>query len=293
MARSKNLRRVGLRSSSKIHTGNPWPAVFWIEMRLPNVVIPNLRISAFASVEEREPSGDFIRTPTRLSEETVLSNRASCCSFPSFESATIGYMNWRVCYPVSSFFLQQLKEVVPVFKSMFYTLGLTLCLAAPSFAEDLKVNKEKSKINFVGKKTDGKHVGGFKDMTAEAKVDHESPAKSSLKIEIKTDSLWSDDEMLTAHLKNPDFFDVKKYPTIKFESTKIDMSGAEGTITGKLTMLGKTEEVKVPVKAEISDSELKLVAEFKIDRMKWGMTSGKGKIDDEVAITAELLFPRS
>jgi polyisoprenoid-binding protein YceI len=175
-------------------------------------------------------------------------------------------------------------------KNVVCGLCLLGLMATPSFAQTMKADKEKSKIDFVGKKSDGKHVGGFKDMTAEAVVNMEMPEKGSLKIEIKTDSLWSDDEKLTAHLKNPDFFDTKKYPTIKFESTKIEVDGETGTITGKMTMLDKTVEVQVPMKAEIIDGSIKVIAEFKIDRTKWGMTFGKGKIDDEVEITAELLF---
>ena len=103
-------------------------------------------------------------------------------------------------------------------------LCLLVVMAVPSMGQTLKSDKEKSKVDFTGKKSDGAHVGGFKDVTAVAKVDLEAPEKGSLTIEIKTDSLWSDDEKLTGHLKNPDFFNVQKFPTIKFESTKINMN---------------------------------------------------------------------
>jgi len=178
---------------------------------------------------------------------------------------------------------------------MLRVFGSALCLlavfAVPSMGQTLKSDKDKSKVDFTGKKPDGKHIGGFKDVSAVAKVDLESPEKGSLTIEIKTDSLWSDDEKLTGHLKNPDFFDVKKYPMIKFESTKIEMNGETGNIIGKMTMLDKTVEVKVPVKGEMSNDMLKVVADFKIDRTKWGMNYGKGKIEDEVEIKVELVFP--
>jgi polyisoprenoid-binding protein YceI len=177
-------------------------------------------------------------------------------------------------------------------KTCAFSLALLVGFVSASFGQTLNADKENSKIGFTGKKPDGKHVGGFKDMKAEAKVDLETPSKSSLMIEIKTDSLWSDDEKLTGHLKNPDFFDVKKYPTIKFESTKVEMNEGSGKIIGKMTMLDKTVEVEVPVKADVSDKAVKIVADFKIDRTKWGMAYGKGKIDDNVEIKAELLFPR-
>lgn len=179
-----------------------------------------------------------------------------------------------------------------MFKTIAGSLAFLFAFAVPSFGQTMKADKEKSKIEFVGKKPDGKHTGGFKDILAEAKVDMESPEKSSLTIEIKTESLFSDNEMLTQHLRGPDFFDIKKYPTIKFESTKIEVNGEEGTITGKLTLLGKTEEIKVPMKAEVSEKALKVIGEFKIDRTKFGMTFKAGMIENEVPIKAELVFPR-
>ena len=120
----------------------------------------------------------------------------------------------------------------------------------------------------------------------------QEPQKRRSTIANKTDSLWSDDEKLTGHLKNPDFFDVKKYPTIKFESTKIEHSDGKAKITGKLTMLDKTVEVKIPTTSEVTDSSLKVVGDFKIDRTKWGMNYGKGKVDDEVELKVVLMFPR-
>ena len=159
-------------------------------------------------------------------------------------------------------------------------------------SQDVKFDPEKSKIDFLGKKTDGKHAGGFKEFEATAKVDWDEPANSTLAIEIKTDSLWSDDKNLTQHLRNPDFFDVKKYPTIKFESTEIDSTETEGTITGKLTMLGKTAELAVPVEVKIDDEQIVLIAKFKLDRTKWGMNYGRPKVDDNVEITANLRFKR-
>jgi len=174
--------------------------------------------------------------------------------------------------------------------------GLLLAVAValcPAYAEEWKLNAEKSKIDFVGKKTDGAHKGGFKTFKAEAKADLENPQNGSLKLEIETESLWSDDQKLTEHLKNPDFFDVRKFPKITFESTSIDAASEDNVqLVGKMTMLGKTVEVKVPCKAVLTDGSATLTAEFKLDRTKFGMNYGKGKINDEVEINATLVFKR-
>jgi polyisoprenoid-binding protein YceI len=169
-------------------------------------------------------------------------------------------------------------------------LGLIFTVQVQA-AEELKLDAEKSKIEFVGSKPDGKHAGGFKKFDVTAKADFENPTKSELKIVIETDSLYSDDEKLTNHLKNPDFFNVRKYPKITFESTKVEtVNDNEAKIHGKLTMLDRTVEVVVPCKVEHEETKLSLKVDFKIDRTKWGMTYGEGKINKEVDIKASLVF---
>ncbi|MEX0818184.1 MAG: YceI family protein, partial [Pirellulaceae bacterium] len=135
--------------------------------------------------------------------------------------------------------------------------------------------------------------GGFKKFDAKANADFEAPENSSLNVEIDTNSLWSDNPKLTNHLKNPDFFDVRKYPKITFESTKL-VPGKEGkgSIIGKLTMLGETKEIKIPVKSEVTDEQIIVDADFMLDRTKWGMNYGQGKVNNEVSVKAHLVFKR-
>jgi polyisoprenoid-binding protein YceI len=175
----------------------------------------------------------------------------------------------------------------------FALVAVTLFGSMAAAADKLTLNEEKSKISFLGKKPGGEHKGGFKKFKVDATADKDDPTKSTLKIEIQVEGLWADDPKLETHLKAPDFFNVKKYPTAVFESTKIDVHGeGEAKITGKLTMLGKTQEITVPVKVDANDDKVEVSAKFKIDRTKWGMDMGvsDGKIDKEVEITADLVF---
>ena len=161
-------------------------------------------------------------------------------------------------------------------------------------AETLELDTETSKIEFVGKKADGKHTGGFKKFTTKAVADFEEPAKGTLEIEINTTSLWADDEKLASHLKNPDFFDVRKYPKITFKSTAI-VTGADdhkAKIKGNLTLLDKTVEVEVPCTVATTEKTVEVDATFVIDRTRWGMTYGEGKVNNDVDVKAHLVFNR-
>ena len=77
---------------------------------------------------------------------------------------------------------------------------------------------------------------------------------------IETDSLYSDNAKLTAHLKSPDFFDVKTNPKAKFVSTKVEKDGHKYKVTGELTLNGKTKEISFPAKITARAAELKLTA---------------------------------
>lgn len=176
-------------------------------------------------------------------------------------------------------------------------LAVGLTLGASVSADELTLEKSSSTIDFVGSKPEGKHKGGFNKFKADVSANFDDPTKSSLAIEIDARSIWSDDDKLTNHLKSPDFFDVRNNPTITFESTKITPKEKEGNkasadITGKMTMLGKTVEIEIPIEAEVSDTTVELTADFTIDRTKWGMTYGQGKIDNDVKVKVSFTLKR-
>ena len=163
-------------------------------------------------------------------------------------------------------------------------VALAVLLAVPAFAADTKytLTGENTTITFVGKKPDGKHEGGFKKLTGSATVPDGDLSKLAIAVEIDTDSLYSDDAKLTGHLKSPDFFGTKDNPKATFKTTKVEKTEKGYTITGDLTLLGKTKPVTIPATVAVDGDTLNITGETKIDRTEWGMTYGKGKIEDNV-----------
>jgi polyisoprenoid-binding protein YceI len=141
---------------------------------------------------------------------------------------------------------------------------------------------DNTKVTFVGSKPEGKHEGGFKVLTGTATIDGTDPTTLKITAEIDLNSTYTDNNMLTAHLKSPDFFGVKNNPTAKFVTTRVEKSGDGYTVSGKLTLNGKTKELSFPAKIEVAGTDLTLSSNFMIDRNDWGITYGKGKINDEV-----------
>jgi polyisoprenoid-binding protein YceI len=163
---------------------------------------------------------------------------------------------------------------------MRHVLALTLTAmlgGAAIAADEFTLTGENTKIEFIGSKPEGKHNGGFKTLEGTASAER-------IEVTIDTASIYSDDRKLTAHLKSPDFFDVKTNPKAKFVTTQI-AKGSDGyTVTGDLTLNGKTKAISFPAKIS-TEGGYKLNAEFTIDRTQFGMTYGKGKIHDDVKLT--------
>ena len=89
-----------------------------------------------------------------------------------------------------------------------------------------------------------KVTGNFRKFSGTITVDPENLAATKISAEIDAASIDTGNDDRDGHLRSADFFDVEKFPTLSFESTKIkviDKSHIE--VTGNLTMHGVTKPV--------------------------------------------------
>lgn len=93
---------------------------------------------------------------------------------------------------------------------------------------------------------------------------------------------------LEGHLKSADFFDVEKNPTAEFKVTKVAdlaagttdaVEGANKTISGNLTLQGKTLNVSFPANVTVSDKTVSVKAKFTVNRTDWGIKFGTSEAD--------------
>jgi polyisoprenoid-binding protein YceI len=157
------------------------------------------------------------------------------------------------------------------------------------------VRAEESKIEFVvTKKPKGKYDGGFKSIGVNINpfpTNDNDLVKCKIDVGIDTYSLWADDPKLAALLKSPDVLDVAKYPKVTFVSSRIEAEkSGENThkITGDMTVHGKTKTITVPAKVAVTPEVVTITSHFKINRHDFDISYGKGQIDDDVTIKAEL-----
>ena len=134
--------------------------------------------------------------------------------------------------------------------------------------------------------------GDFSKTSGSAQVDEADLSKSSVTVTIDAASVDTRDEKRDGHLKSADFFDVAKFPTITFKSTKVE-AGKDGalTVTGDLTMRGVTKPVTLEgsITAAIQDpkgnARRGVSLAGKLNRKDFGVSYGPAAIvGDEVKL---------
>ncbi|MBC7934188.1 MAG: YceI family protein [Rhizobacter sp.] len=92
------------------------------------------------------------------------------------------------------------------------------------------------------------------------------------------------DNNLINHLKDPDFFDVKKFPLSTLTITGVEsINDEDKKITGNLTIKGITHTVSFPAKMDVKEQMVKANGKLVIDRTKWDVRYKSGKFYDLLA----------
>ena len=146
--------------------------------------------------------------------------------------------------------------------------------------------------------------GKFSGLSGVLKLDETDYTHSAVEVSIPAASVRTVDDKLDAHLKDADFFDVEKFPTLTFTSTSIRPSGGRDyAVTGDLTIRGVTKSVTLsvndvsePSKDPWGNQRIGLAGSAKINRKDFGLVwntpleLGGMLVGDEVAITLDVQF---
>ena len=122
--------------------------------------------------------------------------------------------------------------------------------------------------------------------------DEAKPENTKIDVTVKLDTLTTLEPKRDAHLKNPDFFDVKQFPTANLKSTSVKKKGKAFEVKGDLTLHGVTKPVSFTFtqmktgKDPWGNTRTGGEAKFKIKRSDFGMTfmSKPGEVGNEIEL---------
>jgi polyisoprenoid-binding protein YceI len=147
--------------------------------------------------------------------------------------------------------------------------------------------------------------GAFTKVSGSVVYDPANLGKSSIQATIDAASVDTRVEMRDNDLRSARFLDTQKYPTITFQSKKLEAAGAgKLKVTGDLTIHGVTKEVVLDVdgptpaiKDPMGKDRLRMGASAttKINRNDFGVSALPGAVGDDITITLdiEMLKPAS
>ena len=165
-----------------------------------------------------------------------------------------------------------------------------LGLSAAHAAESYQVDPIHSMIHFRVKHFGVGYIyGRFNEFSGNFNVDDGNLANASFDLQIKAESIDSNNQGRDKHLKNPDFFNTVEFPTINFKSTQVKEVDANNVeVTGDLTMHGVTKPVTMKMerigagKDPRGSMRMGWESIFDIKRSDFGMKSMLQGIGDDV-----------
>ena len=177
--------------------------------------------------------------------------------------------------------------------SLALVIGTLVCAggSSASAADEYAYDLVHSSVSFKARHLDISWIHGrFNEVEGKFSLDREDPSKSKFELTIKTDSVDTANKARDEHLRQPDYFDTKQFPTIEFKSTSTKAIKGGYEVTGDFTMHGTTKKVTLVLLGgkEHDFKGVKRVAfstELSLKRSDYGFDKNAiGPIGDEALI---------
>jgi polyisoprenoid-binding protein YceI len=183
------------------------------------------------------------------------------------------------------------------FMAMIFCTCVAIAAAAAPPPPHFVLEPTRSLLRFSFVQAGATNSGRFGKYTADVLFSNENLTGSKIDVTVDITSLDTGDMERDDTLKGADLFDVKKFPTARFVSTKIVSSGAgRYEAQGKLTIRNVTKDIKLPItfqtKVEQGKTMGYLTGRAAIKRLEYGVGQGDWKstewVNDDVSVTFSL-----
>ncbi|MDD5330377.1 MAG: YceI family protein [Sulfuricella sp.] len=142
-------------------------------------------------------------------------------------------------------------------------------------AEFSAVQRDKSSISFVSKQMNVPVEGAFRKFTAQIALDPARPETGRARIEVDPAGIDTGNDEANDEVKGKNWFNVREFPKAAFAATGVKpLGGGRYEATGKLTLKGKTVDLRVPFTLRQEKGGLAMDGSFPIKRLDYGIGSG-------------------
>jgi polyisoprenoid-binding protein YceI len=166
---------------------------------------------------------------------------------------------------------------------MKHLRSLALLVAAITFAAftfketTFKIDSQKSKITWFGKKVTGSHNGTVNLAEGNLTTNGKKLTGGTFTIDMTSLKDADANARLENHLKSDDFFSTEKFPTATLVTSKIESKGGDQyAVKGILTIKGIANEIEFPATIKVSKGEISAQAKIIVDRTKFDIRYRSG-----------------
>lgn len=188
--------------------------------------------------------------------------------------------------------------------TLFSAAGIGLALLSFKFADATwTLDKSHAKLGFsVSHMMVSDVEGSFKKFDATVKSTKEDFSDASVELSAETNSVDTDNDQRDAHVKNADFLDAEKYPTLTFKSTSVKkVADKKYKVKGNLTLHGVTKPVELNATANtgVNPMNKKTISGWKVSGIIKRSDFGIGAkvpsavVGDEVTLNANAEFVKN
>ena len=171
-------------------------------------------------------------------------------------------------------------------------IGMFALLSASAGAAEYKtVQLDKSKVTFQYKQMGVAMDGRFKKFTAEVQFDPAKPATAKAQVDIDLTSVDAGSSEADDEVVGKSWFNTKAFPKATFVAHQIKPAGAnQFDVSGVLTIKGKSQDIKFPLKLAVQGSVGVFTGGFVIRRGDFTIGEGIWAKFDVVANDIQVNF---
>ena len=167
--------------------------------------------------------------------------------------------------------------------------GILLGVALVANAAPLKTDVAHSSVSAVFKQMDVPVESSFKRFDARIDYDAAHPDKASARVDIDTASFDMGQADYNKEIAKKEWFNSAQFPKASFVSSSIKPAGAgKLTVTGKLTIKGKTADVSFPLSVKPEGGKQVFEGQLPIKRRAFNV--GEGEWQDTSIVADDIVI---
>jgi polyisoprenoid-binding protein YceI len=127
--------------------------------------------------------------------------------------------------------------------------------------------------------------GSFDKIKGEFDFDENNIGSSKFNFKIDVNSINTGNGMMNKKAQTEEWFDAKKYPDIRFKSTKVEKKENELSITGELTIRGITKTYTIPTSYSKTGDKITLKGKFNVNRIEFKVGKKSEAVPDIMKVS--------